>query len=166
MLRGGVVGSLTANRGSKRTRTLCRGRAAFMTVTASKLTEQFKSNPHQIQVQLALFGIMYATCSFQATTGTYREHLAWHTMPAAPNISELRADIKNWERAFKATNARDPTIDDIKLQPHIGQCCHRPFAFESTTNSSQPTSTSYIRNSPSLQSLRLRLRGFRLLTMH
>lgn len=42
-------------------------------------------------------------------------------MPAAPSISELRADIKNWERAFKATNARDPTIDDIKLQPHIGQ---------------------------------------------
>lgn len=40
-------------------------------------------------------------------------------MPAALNISELRADIKNWERAFKAKNARDPTIDDIKLQPHI-----------------------------------------------
>ncbi|KIK07485.1 hypothetical protein K443DRAFT_2347 [Laccaria amethystina LaAM-08-1] len=40
-------------------------------------------------------------------------------MPAALNISELRADIKNWERAFKAKNARDPTINDIKLQPHI-----------------------------------------------
>jgi len=37
-------------------------------------------------------------------------------MDAAP----LRAEIKAWERDFKADNGRDPTIQDIKDRPDIG----------------------------------------------
>jgi hypothetical protein len=36
------------------------------------------------------------------------------------DILSLRSQIKSWERDFKTVHARDPTIQDIKLQPQIG----------------------------------------------
>lgn len=32
----------------------------------------------------------------------------------------VRAEIKLWEKAFRAANGRDPTADDIRAQPSIG----------------------------------------------
>jgi hypothetical protein len=36
------------------------------------------------------------------------------------DLPSLRAEIKNWERTFKATEGRNPSVDDIKKLPHIG----------------------------------------------
>lgn len=37
-------------------------------------------------------------------------------------IAKVRAEIKSWERAFRAENIRDPTVDDIKANHQIGSC--------------------------------------------
>jgi hypothetical protein len=36
------------------------------------------------------------------------------------DVAALRAEIKAWERDFKADNGRDPAIQDIKDRPDIG----------------------------------------------
>ncbi len=36
------------------------------------------------------------------------------------DVATIRAEIKAWERSFKETNGREPTIEDIKKQPTIG----------------------------------------------
>jgi len=36
------------------------------------------------------------------------------------DVTALRAEIKAWERDFKADYGRDPTIQDIKDRPDIG----------------------------------------------
>jgi len=35
-------------------------------------------------------------------------------------LASVRAEIKTWERGFRNTNGRNPTIDDIKQQPTVG----------------------------------------------
>ncbi|GLB35965.1 hypothetical protein LshimejAT787_0302530 [Lyophyllum shimeji] len=35
------------------------------------------------------------------------------------DVSTVKAEIKAWERSFKSSHGRDPTIQDIKLQPDI-----------------------------------------------
>ncbi|KAF9448178.1 hypothetical protein P691DRAFT_781397 [Macrolepiota fuliginosa MF-IS2] len=37
------------------------------------------------------------------------------------DFASLRAEIKAWERNFKETNGREPTIEDIKKQPAVAQ---------------------------------------------
>jgi hypothetical protein len=36
------------------------------------------------------------------------------------DVASLRAEIKTWERTFKAKKGREPTVDDIKKLPDIG----------------------------------------------
>lgn len=36
------------------------------------------------------------------------------------DVSAIRAEIKAWEREFKALHGRDPTIQEIKDRPDIG----------------------------------------------
>lgn len=36
------------------------------------------------------------------------------------DVAAIRAEIKAWERSFKETNGKEPTIDDIKKQPAVG----------------------------------------------
>lgn len=36
------------------------------------------------------------------------------------DVAALRAEIKTWERDFKANNGRDPTIQDIKDRQDVG----------------------------------------------
>ena len=38
-------------------------------------------------------------------------------------LSIVRAEVKTWERNFKAKNGRDPSVQDVKDQPEIGVCC-------------------------------------------
>ncbi|KAF9460150.1 hypothetical protein BDZ94DRAFT_1266769 [Collybia nuda] len=35
------------------------------------------------------------------------------------SLSTVKAEIKEWERSFRSSNGKDPTIQDIRLQPHI-----------------------------------------------
>jgi hypothetical protein len=47
-------------------------------------------------------------------------------------ITALRTEIKAWERSFKVTNGRGPSVQDIRDQPQIGTLCmhsHRHMAF-------------------------------------
>lgn len=37
------------------------------------------------------------------------------------DLSAIRAEIKNWERSFKQTRNRPPTVDDIKQDNVIGK---------------------------------------------
>lgn len=37
------------------------------------------------------------------------------------SIAEVKAEIKAWERSFKEEYLRPPTVEDIRLHPHIGQ---------------------------------------------
>jgi hypothetical protein len=48
------------------------------------------------------------------------------------DVSALRAEIKAWERDFKAQNGAEPTVQDIKDRPHIGT---RILRFSSAFNS-------------------------------
>ncbi|KAF5384848.1 hypothetical protein D9615_001358 [Tricholomella constricta] len=67
------------------------------------------------------------------------------------DVSTVKADIKAWERSFRATNARDPTIQDIKLQPEIAEkyrlykkltkVTNKPVLLTSAHTSSDPPST-------------------------
>lgn len=36
------------------------------------------------------------------------------------DLATIKADLKAWERTFKAKNGREPKKDDIKLDPDIG----------------------------------------------
>ncbi|KAJ7109965.1 hypothetical protein C8R44DRAFT_883981 [Mycena epipterygia] len=36
-------------------------------------------------------------------------------------ISALRTELKSWERSFRATHGRDPSIQDIKEQPNLAE---------------------------------------------
>ncbi|KAJ7446401.1 hypothetical protein B0H11DRAFT_1745867 [Mycena galericulata] len=36
-------------------------------------------------------------------------------------VSTLRTEIKGWERSFKATHGRDPSVQDIKKQPGLAE---------------------------------------------
>jgi hypothetical protein len=38
-------------------------------------------------------------------------------------LSTVRAEIKEWERSFKETSGRAPTVDDIKANSTIGELC-------------------------------------------
>ena len=40
--------------------------------------------------------------------------------PPSMDVLTLRAEIKTWERAFRASNSRDPSVQDIKENPEIG----------------------------------------------
>lgn len=61
------------------------------------------------------------------------------TLPRTPmaDVASLRAEIKNWERTFTASEGRNPSVDDIKRLPHIGSTA-RPLIL---TPSSTPSST-------------------------
>ena len=37
------------------------------------------------------------------------------------DLGAIRAEIKNWERSFKQTRNRPPTVDDIKQDSDIGE---------------------------------------------
>jgi hypothetical protein len=42
--------------------------------------------------------------------------------------TELRREIKAWEKSFKSENDRDPSVQDIKANPEVGMWtpdCHR-----------------------------------------
>lgn len=81
---GSLAGVAGEESGSKRARTLCRGR--FM----------FELNWLNLE---ALFVAIVAL---------------------SLNMLAVRAEIKLWEKAFRAANGRDPTVDDIRAQPDIG----------------------------------------------
>jgi len=36
------------------------------------------------------------------------------------DLATVRAEIKSWERSFKETNGRPPSVDDIKQNDAIG----------------------------------------------
>lgn len=81
-----------------------------------------------------------------------------HTM----DLASLRAEIKVWERVFKAEHQRNPTIDDIKSLPKIGQslpgtCC--PVSCSSQSRI-QLLSTNFTRKSQRRRP-RFRLKGKR-----
>ena len=38
------------------------------------------------------------------------------------SVTDIRSEIKAWERAFKSKYFKDPTIQDIKDRPDIGEC--------------------------------------------
>lgn len=38
------------------------------------------------------------------------------------DATALRKEIKAWERLFKTKHLRDPTVEDIKAHPPIGEC--------------------------------------------
>src|ERR1700688_1080064 len=48
-------------------------------------------------------------------------------------LSSLRSQIKSWERDFKLSHGRDPSIQDIKDQPPIGILSTLYSFFHSTT---------------------------------
>lgn len=37
------------------------------------------------------------------------------------DVSTVRAEIKSWERLFKQQHGRDPSVQEIKDLPDIGQ---------------------------------------------
>ncbi|KDQ17786.1 hypothetical protein BOTBODRAFT_583216 [Botryobasidium botryosum FD-172 SS1] len=39
----------------------------------------------------------------------------------APDISQLKAELKAWERAFKSEHNREPSKDDMKRVPEMGE---------------------------------------------
>ena len=39
-----------------------------------------------------------------------------------PSLATVKAEIKTWERAFRAKHDRNPTRDDIKARRDIGVC--------------------------------------------
>jgi hypothetical protein len=41
-------------------------------------------------------------------------------------LKQVKAEVKAWERAFKAENKREPTKNDIKTAPGIGAWCREP----------------------------------------
>ena len=41
------------------------------------------------------------------------------------DLATVRAEIKGWERSFRATQGREPTVDDIKRLPDIGMTSQR-----------------------------------------
>ena len=43
------------------------------------------------------------------------------TTQKAMDVKSLKTEIKAWENAFKASNKRNPTVDDIKNQPEVGK---------------------------------------------
>ena len=74
------------------------------------------------------------------------------------DVAALRAEIKAWERDFKALHGRQPSIDEIRQQPRIGTCSPLSFSisFPSlTTHNAQPKSTNSTRNFPNLPLLLL-----------
>lgn len=45
-------------------------------------------------------------------------------------VAALRTELKAWERSFRATHGRDPSIQDIKEEPNLGipfSICFDPF---------------------------------------
>ena len=91
--------------------------------------------------------LLYSPCAFQCSSSQMLH-----------NIIDLRADIKAWERDFKALHGRQPSIDEIRQQPRIGTCSPLSFSisFPSlTTHNAQPKSTNSTRNFPNLPLLLL-----------
>jgi hypothetical protein len=48
----------------------------------------------------------------------HRVHKTAKGMP--PSLATVKAEIKTWERAFRAKHDRNPTRDDIKARKDIG----------------------------------------------
>jgi hypothetical protein len=62
------------------------------------------------------------------------------------DIANVRADIKAWERKFKETNGREPTIDDIKKQPAVGASRRHSFISRRTDPRIQLRNISFTRS--------------------
>ena len=45
------------------------------------------------------------------------------------DLSTIRAEIQNWERSFKQTRNKPPTVDDIKKDSAIGKFSSQPTSF-------------------------------------
>jgi hypothetical protein len=50
-------------------------------------------------------------------------------MSLSDELAQVRAEIKTWERSFRAENGRDPSRDDIKAVPEISQYHSPPRSF-------------------------------------
>lgn len=51
----------------------------------------------------------------------WTRQLSSHLTLTMQNVSSVRAEIKAWERSYKLENGCEPSVDDIKKLPHIGQ---------------------------------------------
>ncbi|KAG6832518.1 hypothetical protein H0H92_000147 [Tricholoma furcatifolium] len=60
------------------------------------------------------------------------------------DVSTVKAEVKAWERSFKAENGRDPTIQDIKDIPHIAAKykLYKKLSKQTTASSVASSSTS------------------------
>ncbi|KAF8203027.1 hypothetical protein BJ912DRAFT_942642 [Pholiota molesta] len=66
-------------------------------------------------------------------------------LPAMSELSTVRAEIKEWERSFKETSGRAPTVDDIKANSTIAdkyKLYKRLSKAAAASNSSQPAKVS------------------------
>ncbi|KAJ6504369.1 hypothetical protein DFH09DRAFT_291012 [Mycena vulgaris] len=62
------------------------------------------------------------------------------------DVSSLRTEIKGWERSFKATHGRDPSVQDIKEQPNLAQ---KYRLYKKLTKGSEPAPSNKPSNPPS-----------------
>ncbi|KAG5654729.1 hypothetical protein H0H81_007485 [Sphagnurus paluster] len=75
------------------------------------------------------------------------------------DVSTLKADIKAWERSFKSKNARDPTIQDIKLQPEIADKYRLYKKLSKNINASGPSTSAHNGSEPPATPTRSRPRS-------
>ena len=77
-------------------------------------------------------------------------------LPHPMDVSALRAEIKSWEKLFRQQHGRDPSIQEIKDLPDIGQSVpRRTCCTPLTTPRPQRTNTSSTRSSPSSLHMRI-----------
>ena len=72
--------------------------------------------------RLRRFGYSEPTCTVRPNAS-----IAHPTLPRVSSrlsspmdVAALRAELKTWERDFRSTHSRNPTVDEIKEQPAIG----------------------------------------------
>ncbi|KAG5647557.1 hypothetical protein DXG03_008910 [Asterophora parasitica] len=64
------------------------------------------------------------------------------------DVSSVKAEIKAWERSFKASNGRDATIQDIKLQPEIAEKYKLYKKLSKAANNSGPSTSAHASSEP------------------
>ncbi len=74
-------------------------------------------------------------------------HASRPAPPPPMDVAPLRAEIKAWERDFRASHGRDPSLQEIKDQPHIGTS-HLPSPQPPRSPPMQPQSISSTSPSP------------------
>ena len=63
--------------------------------------------------------VIYVASDSDDQPANMRPPFSYNLSPSM-DLSTLRSQIKSWEHDFKAQNARHPSVQDIKVQPHIG----------------------------------------------